>query len=132
MVNPEPTTTQRRTLIPIYNGRGDAEAFLAYPYLHNRNGDWIGWVTPQREVYSVLGYYVGYLTDEPRILRKRVTSTLQPRLGPPAAPRKISPPATVPLAPMMREITFSTVDILLEEPERLHTVDSGEQRKDLD
>ena len=124
--------TQKRLLIPIYNTRGDVEAFLAYPYLHNRSGEWIGWVTPQREVYSVLGHYVGYLTDEPRILRKRVTSTLKPRLQPPAAPKKISPPATVPLAPMMREITYSTVDILLEEPERLHALDGGELRKDLD
>ena len=33
---------------------------------------------------------------------------------------------------MMREITYSTVDILLDEPERLHTLDSGEQREDLD
>jgi hypothetical protein len=131
-MNAENTSTLRRTLIPVYNSKGDAEAFLAYPNLHNRNGDWIGWVTPTRQVYSVLGYYVGYLTDEPRILRKRVTSTLQPRLSPPAAPRKIFPPATVPLAPMMREITYSTVDILLEEPERLHAIDSGEKREDLD
>lgn len=131
-MNADTHPTLRRALIPVYNSKGDAEAFLAYPYLHNRNGDWIGWVTPQRDVYSVLGYYVGYLTDEPRILRKRVTSTLKPRLQPVAAPRKISPPATVPLAPMMREITYSTVDVLLEEPERLHAIDSGEQREDLD
>lgn len=131
-MNAETHPTLRRTLIPVYNSKGDAEAFLAYPHLFNRNGDWIGWVTPKREVYSVLGYYVGYLTDEPRILRKRVTSTLKPRLQPVAAPRRISPPATVPLAPMMREITYSIVDVLLEEPERLHAVDSGEQREDLD
>jgi hypothetical protein len=132
MENAEAARTLRRTLIPIYNGKGDAEAFLVYPNLHNRNGDWIGWVTSQREVYSVLGYYVGYLTDEPRILRKRVTSTLKPRLRPPAAPNRISPPATIPLAPMMREITYSTIDILLEEPERLHALDRGELREDLD
>jgi hypothetical protein len=132
MVTSESSTVQRRALIPIYNGKGDAEAFLAYPYLYNRAGDWIGWVTPQREVYSVLGYYVGYLTDEPRILRKRVTSTLKPRLRPPAVPNRVSPPATIPLAPMMREITYSTIDILLDEPERLHTLDRGELREDLD
>jgi hypothetical protein len=132
MVTSESSTVQRRALIPIYNGKGDAEAFLAYPHLHNRNGDWIGWVTPQREVYSVLGYYVGYLTNEPRILRKRVTSTLKPRLRPPAAPNRVSLPATIPLAPMMREITYSTIDILLDEPERLHTLDRGELREDLD
>ncbi len=132
LMNAETHPALRRAPIPIYNSKGDAEAFLVYPHLFNRNGDWIGWVTPKRDVYSVLGYYVGYLTDEPRILRKRVTSTLQPRLKPPAPPKRISPPATVPLAPMMKEITYSIVDVLLDEPERLHTLDVGELREDLD
>ncbi len=120
------------TLIPIYNSKGDADAFLDYPYLFNRNGDWIGWVTPRREVYSVLGNYVGYLTNDPRILRKRATSTLKPRLEPPPTPRRINTPATVPLARMMSELTQSTIDVLLEEPERLHPLDIGELREDLD
>jgi hypothetical protein len=128
----ETAPTLRRAPIPIYTSRGDAEAFLAYPYLYNRNGEWIGWVTPQKEVYSVLGHYVGYLTNEPRILRKRVTATLKPQMKSPPAPPRITIPATIPLAPMMRENTYSTVDVLLEEPERLHTIDSGEQRQDLD
>ncbi len=119
-------------LIPIYTSRGDAEAFLEYPYLFNRNGEWIGWVTPKREVYSVLGHYVGYLTNDPRILRKRATSTLKPRLEPPTAPRRLYPPATIPLAPMMSELTQSQIDILLDEPERLHPLDIGELREDLD
>jgi len=119
-------------LIPIYTSKGDVEAFLSYPYIFNRAGDWIGWVTPKREVYSVLGYYVGYLTDDPRILRKRATSTLKPRLNPPPRPAPIRLPASVPLAPMMSELTFSLVDVLVEEPERLHTLESGEFREDLD
>jgi hypothetical protein len=128
----DPTPTIRRIPIPIYTTRGDAEAFLLYPHLFNRVGDWIGWVTPQREVYSVLGHYVGDLTSEPRILRKRVTATLKPQRTPPPSPGRISPPATVPLSPMMRELTYSTVDVLLDEPERLHTLDIGELRQDLD
>jgi hypothetical protein len=120
------------TLIPIYTTKGDAEAFLAYPYLFNRNGDWIGFVTPNREVYSVLGEYVGMLTNDPRIVRKRATSTLRPRLKPPARPPKVYPPATVPLAPMMAELSHSVVDVLIDAPERLHTVDSGESRQDMD
>ena len=63
-------------LIPIYTSKGDAEAFLLYPYLFNRNGDWIGFVNQKREVYSVLGYFVGTLTNDPRIIGKRATSTL--------------------------------------------------------
>jgi hypothetical protein len=124
--------SEAKILIPIYVTRGDVEAFLFYPHIYNRGGDWIGWVTPKREVYSVLGYYVGYLTDDPRILRKRATSTLKPRLTPPPHPESIRLPATVPLAPMMSELTFSLIDVLQEEPERLHTVEIGEFREDLD
>ncbi|MFN3492386.1 MAG: 4-fold beta flower protein, partial [Anaerolineales bacterium] len=51
-------------IIPIYTTKGDAEAFLQYPYLFNRSGEWIGFVTPKREVYSVLGEYVGTLTND--------------------------------------------------------------------
>ena len=119
-------------LIPIYDSNGDADAFLDYPNIFNRNGDWIGWVTSKREVYSVLGYYVGYLTNDPRILRKRATSTLKPRLKPPDIPQRVYPPGTIPLAPMMSELTQSTIDVLLDEPERLHPLDIGELREDLD
>ncbi len=119
-------------LIPIYNSKGDADAFLEYPYIFNRSGDWIGWVTAKREVYSVIGYYVGYLNNDPRILRKRATSTLKPRRQPPPAPPKVYPPATVPLARMMGELTHSTIDVLLDEPERLHAVDAGDLREDID
>jgi hypothetical protein len=119
-------------IIPIYSSRGETDAFLVFPYLFNRTGEWIGFVTPQRDVYSVLGYYVGNLTNDPRIVRKRATSTLKPRLKPPPSPGRIAPPATVPLAPMMSDLTLSQVDVLVEEPERLHTLDSGELREDLD
>jgi len=120
------------TVIPVYDSKGDVDAFLVYPYLFNRTGDWIGWVTSKREIYSVLGYYVGYLSNDPRVLRKRATSTLKPRLQPPPEPKHLIPPATVPLAPMMSELTHSLIDVLLDEPERLHTLDSGEFRQDLD
>ena len=96
------SSTQPR-LIPIYTSKGDAEAFLLYPYLFNRSGEWIGFVTPKREVYSVLGDYVGTLTNDPRIVGKRATSTLKPRLKPPPTPQRVYPPATVPLPPMMAE-----------------------------
>ena len=124
--------TDRRTIVPIYTSKGDAEAFMVYPYLINRQGEWIGWVTSEREVYSVLGHYVGYLTNDPRILRKRVLEVAKARKTPPRRPGKVYPPATVPLAPLMSELRYDTVDILLEEPENLHTVDAGELREDLD
>ena len=119
-------------IIPIYTTKGDADAFLAYPYIFNRNGEWIGFVTPQRDVYSVLGYYVGTLTDDPRIIRKRAEDSPKPRLAPPPKPPKVSMPATIPLPPMMSELTYSIIDILLDEPERLHTLDHGEAIQDMD
>ena len=126
------TSQMQPVLIPLYDSKGDADAFLLYPYLFNRGGDWIGFVTPNRDVYSVLGYYVGYLSNDHRILRKRTTGTLKPRLQAPPRPKRINPPSHTPLAPLMSELTFSIVDVLLEEPERLHTADAGDQRDDLD
>jgi hypothetical protein len=122
----------RFSVIPVYTSRGDAEAFLVYPYLFNRLGEWIGWVTAERQVYSILGYYVGELTAEPRIIRKRFTASLKPRKLPPPPPQRLSIPATIPLAPMMADLRFGVEDVLLEEPERLHTMDGGEFRQDLD
>ena len=120
-------------IIPIYSSRGEVEAFLVFPYLFNRNGEWIGWVTAQREVYSVLGAYVGFLTNDPRIVRRRSEDeSSRPRLKMPSPPGRLNTPATIPLAPLMSDLTHSLVDVLVEEPERLHTVDSGELREDLD
>ena len=119
-------------IIPVYSSRGEVEAFLVFPYLFNRSGEWIGWVTSQREVYSVLGAYVGFLTNDPRIVRKRSESDLRPRIRVSPPPSRLNTPATIPLAPLMSDLTHSLVDVLVEEPERLHTVDSGELRDDLD
>jgi hypothetical protein len=122
----------QRAVVPIYTSRGDAEAFLVYPYLHNRQGEWIGWVTADRQVYSVLGFYVGELTSEPRIIRKRVTDSLKPHKTPPPPPIRRLAPATIPLPPMLPDLRYGFMDVLLEEPDRLHTLDAGEQRQDLD
>ena len=124
--------SNQRAIVPIYTSRGDAEAFLAYPYLHNRLGEWIGWVTADRQVYSVLGFYVGELTAEPRIIRKRITASLKPHKTPLPPPVRLLIPPTIPLAPMMGDLRFGVTDILLEEPERLHTLDAGELREDID
>jgi hypothetical protein len=119
-------------IIPVYSSRGEVEVFLVFPYLFNRNGEWVGCVTPQKEVYSVLGNYVGTLTNDPRIIRQRSDDMIRPRLNVTPPPGRLSTPANLPLAPMMSDLTHSLVDVLLEEPERLHTMDSGELREDMD
>ena len=122
----------QRRIIPIYTSRGDAEAFLVFPYLFNRSGEWIGWVTPKREVYSVMGYFVGMLSDDARIVRKRTQNDPKPRIQPPQRPGKIVTPSSIPLAPLMSDLPLGLIDVLQDEPERLHTPDSGELREDMD
>ena len=119
-------------VIPIYLSNGDAGAFLQYPYLFSLMGEWIGFVTAKREVYSVLGDFVGTLTDDPRIVRKRATSTLKVHLTPPPKPEDIRPLASIPLARMMADLGQGMIDVLMEMPERLHTLDSGEFKQDME
>lgn len=121
-----------RKIFPIYTSRGDAGAFLMYPNVYNINGEWIGWVTPDRKVYSVHGQYAGYMTNDPRILRKLSDSFEQPRLTPPSRPASIRIPATVPLAPMMSELTQGLIDVLEDDPDLLPPVDYGDMREDMD
>jgi hypothetical protein len=33
---------------------------------------------------------------------------------------------------MMAELPFEVIDVLFEEPERLHTIDAGELKEDMD
>jgi len=122
----------RRYIVPVYNSHGDPEAYLDYPYLHNKMGEWIGWVTADRQVYSVLGFYVGEMTAEPRIVRRRLTASLRARKIPPPPPARLLVPPSIPLPPMLPDLKFGLSDVLLEQPELLHTLDSGDARQDAD
>jgi hypothetical protein len=122
---------QQQRPIPVYTSRGDLGALLIYPYLYNSQGEWIGWVTRDRLVYSVLGYYVGTLTNDPRIIR-RSGDEEKPRLNPPPTPRRIQSSGSIPLPPMMSDLSIGYTDVLQEEPERLHTKDYGDLAQDMD
>jgi hypothetical protein len=122
----------KSNLIPIFTSHGDVAAYLAYPYLYSSEGEWIGWVSTENKVFSVHGHFVGLLSNEPRILRKREWDYQEPRRTPPEPPPSIRPPARVPLAPMMPEVTLNVIDVLEEAPELLPSSDFGELRDDLD
>ena len=122
----------RKKPIPIYTTPGDWSALLVFPHIYNSIGEWIGWVSPDRNVFDVDGVFVGWLSDEPRILRRRIIEGDLLRREVPPRPGRIRPPATVPLPPMMAELPFEIIDVLEEEPERLHTTDTGEFKEDLD
>jgi hypothetical protein len=119
-------------IIPIYTSKGDVGAFLIFPYIFNIQGEWIGWITRERQVYSVLGSYVGYLTNDPRIVRHDSDSP-KPHLTPPPPPTgRINTPPSTPLAPMMSDLTIGLTDVLLNDTGRLHTIDHGELMDDMD
>jgi len=115
---------------PIYATNGDCRAMLIAPNIFNLSGEWIGWVTPEKEVFDVDGLYVGWLSADMRILRKRSFTQINKR-NTPQPPNRIRAAATMPLAPLMAELPYSYVDVLEEEPNRLHTLDSGELKEDM-
>jgi hypothetical protein len=121
------------TLVPIFTTLGDVAAFLAYPYIFSCEGDWIGWISPERFVYSTHGHYVGWLANGPRILRKLADGYTRPMVEViPPFTLKITTPVMHPLAPMMPELTFGEMDVLLDRPDLLPPVDFGELREDMD
>ncbi len=119
-------------LVPIYTTRGDLGAILRYPYLFNPSGEWIGWVTAEREVYSIYGSFVGHVSKEWRIIRSRSLEATHPTRQPPRDPGCLTPPAHFPLPPMMAELTYNQMDVLEEAPGLLPPADSGEFKPDLE
>jgi hypothetical protein len=124
-----PTGTK---LIPIYKSSGDVGAFLLYPHLYDPAGEWMGWVTPDRLVFSVNGHYVGVLTMDPRILRTRERDPGIARQIPPPPQVMIRPPAHLPLSPTMPEVPVNMIDVLDEAPELLPAIGFGDLVDDME
>ena len=126
------TVKQHNTKIPIYSTSGEFSAIMMYPYIYNRQGEWIGWVRKDKSVFNVEGLYVGWLTDGPRIIRKRINGSNGHQEALPPVPDQIQPIAHAPLPPMMSELPFNLIDIFDEAPELLHTLDTGIRKEDMD
>jgi hypothetical protein len=114
----------------MYTTHGDVGAFLIYPYLFNPSGEWIGYVTSAKDVYNLEGVYVGVVSADQRILRKKYLDNEPPRRKVPAPPPPVRPPASVPLPSQMAELSYDFYDVLEEKPDLLHTMDHGEFRPD--
>jgi hypothetical protein len=114
----------------MYTTHGDMGAFLIYPYLFNPSGEWIGFATSNRDIYNLEGFFVGVISADQRILRKKYIENLPPQRKVPGAPPKVRVPASVPLPPQMAELSFDHLDVLEEKPDLLHTMDHGEFRPD--
>ena len=118
-------TSQR--VIPIFTSSGIIGAYLVYPYIYNQAGEWIGWMARNRQVYSILGNYVGWMNDDPRILRKKSTSQMKPRLTPPPPPGKVSLPAVTFDPPKMSDLKSGTFDVLEMAPDLMTPPSSVKQ-----
>ena len=118
---------------PIYNSRGEWVALLADVCLYNPRGEWVGYISRSGQVFSVLGKYVGWLSRDFRILRKKTQDQAIPASPPPPHPAlKLRVPDHVPLPPMMADVPFDTFDVMCDEPERLHNLDDDPDAQDMD
>lgn len=118
---------------PIYTTRGEWAAMLIDIYLYNSRGDWVGYINKSGQVFSVVGKYVGWLSKDFRILRKKVHDITIPACRPPARPAlKVRLPVNAPLPPLMADLPFDTFDVMDDEPERLHTLDDDPDAQDMD
>jgi 4-fold beta flower protein len=124
-----PTESQ---INPIYKSRGEVGAYLSFPYIFSVEGEWIGWITADRSVYSVHGHYVGVLSNEMRILRNREFAGGKRRLKPPSPPPPLRLPGIIPLAPQLPEVMLNMIDVLEDAPELMPPTDYGDLRDDLD
>ena len=104
---------------PIYSTNGEWVALLHKDehggHLYDTLGERIAWLDG-KEVYTLEGEYVGFLSADGRILRERIRRQRPLRPSPPAPPR-VRPPASVPLAPLFAELPWSQVDVFEEEPD---------------
>ena len=114
---------------PIYRSDGQWVAVYEKGHLHNVDGEWLGFVIG-REVFDPGGLYVGFLSDDRRLLRKRALSDDPPRVPAPPEPGRLKTPGNVPLAPLLRELPFQIIDVFAELPERIAFI--SETRPDMD
>lgn len=119
--------TSSQHVIPIFTSSGTLGAYLVYPYIYSQEGEWIGWVARNRQVYSIQGNYIGWLSDDPRILRKKSTSHMKPRLKPPPAPGKFTLPEIDLQPPQMADLRSGTFDVLENAPDLLYSSKSPRQ-----
>ena len=117
-------------MIPIYQSNGAWVAVYNKGNVFNIDGEWLGFLVG-REVFDPAGLYLGFLSDDRRLLRKRSISNMPPHHTPPAIrPDRPRIPASMPLAPLMRELPHQIIDMFEEYPERLIYI--SETRPDME
>lgn len=113
---------------PIYRSDGEWVAVYTEGHLFNIDGEWLGFVVG-RELYDSGGQYLGFLSDDRRLLRTRTRQINKPRRTPPPRPERPNIPAAMPLAPMLRALPYSIIDMFEEFPDKMMFI--SETRPDM-
>jgi hypothetical protein len=116
----------------IFTTSGDWSATLLDVRLYDTRGEYIGFIEGAAEklVYTREGEWVGMLTKDGRITRKRGAQRRPLHAAPLAKlPQKPALPGRSPLPPQMSELSYDTVDMLEEDPDVFKRL--SDRRKDL-
>ena len=114
---------------PIYRTDGAWVGVFTEGHVFSREADWVGFVIG-RQVFDPAGEYLGFLSDDRRLLRKRVLSDPPPKREPPDEPVRPRIPASMPLAPLLRELPYHIIDVFEEYEEQLMYI--SETRPDME
>ena len=115
----------------IYNTSGDWMATAVGQHIFDSRGEYIGFME-NRAVYTRDGEWIGNLSKDGRILRKRAGKK-PPLHEHPLAKPAVKPsnlPGRAPLPPQNAEFGYDTVDVLEEDPEVFKRL--SDRRQDMD
>ncbi len=114
----------------IFDTRGDWYATRVGDFIFSPRGEYVAYVE-DGEVYKRDGEWIGRLSKDGRILRKRTERRRELHPNPPPAPSKPENlPPRAPLPPMMAELTYGVIDVLDEDPDTFKRI--SDLRPDMD
>lgn len=114
----------------LYNTAGDWQGTILGSYVYDPRGDCIGFVE-EKSAYTFDGEWVGEISKDGRILRKRAGKK-KPLHAKPLPRLKNKPanlPGRAPLPPQNAELGYDTLDVLEEDPQVFRRV--SERKQDL-
>lgn len=100
----------------VFDTHGDWHATKIGTALYSSRGEYVAYLEGE-DVYKRDGEWIGRLSKDGRILRKRAERRRELQTPPPAPTKPDKLPARPPLPPMMAELDFSTIDVLDEDPD---------------